>query len=111
VDAKGVPKSYPADPSRRPGVPRLFPAPIASSGTLLKNPEKRDALAKQHGVKAIEMEASGIADATWSRGEGYIAVRGIVDYADLEKGDRWHKYGAVAAAAYVRALIESMPAK
>jgi nucleoside phosphorylase len=109
LDAKGNPVRYPVDPPRRVGLPRVFFAPIASSGTLLKHEEKRDQLAQEHNVKAVEMEGSGIADATWTRGEGYIVVRGVVDYCDLNKGDRWHKYAAVAAAAYTRALIESIP--
>jgi nucleoside phosphorylase len=81
----------------------------AQSNTLLKNEDKRDLLGEQHNVKAVEMEGSGIADATWTMGEGYTVVRAIVDYCDLKKGDCWHKYAALAAAAYTRALIESIP--
>lgn len=109
-NAKGEDVSYPEDPDRRAGFPRVFLAPIASSNILLKNKSERDALAKLFGVKGVEMEGSGIADAAWNRGEGYLVVRGVVDYCDKGKGDHWHRYAAVAAAAYVRALIESMPA-
>ena len=53
------------------------------------------------------MEASGIADGTWTAGLGYIIVRGISDYCDQHKNDAWQAYAAVAAAGYARALIES----
>ena len=99
---------YPPDSARRERLPRVFLGPIASSNTLLKNEGKRDMLAEQHGVRAVEMEGSGVADATWTQESGYLVVRGIVDYCDSNKGDHWHKYSAVAAAAYVRAVIESL---
>ena len=100
---------HPADPNRRAGLPRVFLGPIASADTLLKDPAKRDALRDQFGAKAVEMEGSGIADATWTHGIGYLVVRGICDYCDRTKNDTWQKYAAMAAAAYVRALLESMP--
>jgi nucleoside phosphorylase len=42
----------------------------------LKNPTKRDYLREKFSVKAVEMESSGIADATWSHGVGYLTVKG-----------------------------------
>ena len=64
--------------------------------------------ANQYGVKAVEMEASGIADATWVHGAGYLAVRGICDYCDRNQSDAWRMYAAVVAAAYARAVLEKM---
>jgi tetratricopeptide (TPR) repeat protein len=55
------------------------------------------------------MESSGIADATWNHEVGYLVVRGICDYCDSNKGDEWQEYAALVAAAYMRALLESMP--
>lgn len=100
---------HPEDAERRQGQPRVFLGPIGSANTLLKDPAKRDALRDQFGVKAVEMEGSGIQDATWIHGVGYLVVRGICDYCDANKNDLWQKYAAVAAAAYVRVLLESMP--
>ena len=88
----------------------MFIAPIASANKLLKNPIKRDQLRVKFRVKAVEMEGSGIADATWSHEIGYLVVRGICDYCDSKKGDNWQAYAAAVAAAYTRALLESMPA-
>jgi len=102
--------SHPADLMRTLGQPRVFLGPIASANKLLKNPKLRDALRNSYHVKAVEMEASGIADATWTAGIGYLVVRGICDYCDMSKGEAWQYYAAVVAAAYMRALLESMSA-
>jgi|GEM_PF-4823604 len=101
--------THPLDSQRRLGQPRVFSAPIASANTLLKDPLQRDALRKQFGVKAVEMEGSGIQDATWSHEVGYLVVRGICDYCDSNKNDVWQPYAAIVAAAYVRAILEAMP--
>jgi len=103
--------THPSDPDRRKGKPRIFTGPIASANKLLKNPVKRDVLRDHFGVKAVEMEVSGIADASWEVNAGYLVVRGICDYCDSTKGDRWQKYAAVVAAAYTRALLEALPAR
>lgn len=109
-DAKGMPLNLPSDVNRRAGWPRLFDGTIASANRVLKDPAVRDRLREQHGVKAVEMETSGIADATWTAGEGYMAIRGICDYCDPAKGDDWQVYAAIVAAAFTRAMLESMPA-
>lgn len=112
LTASGAPAqvcTHPADPDRRAGQPRVFLGPIASANTLLKDPVKRDALRDNYGAKAVEMEASGIQDATWTHGVGYLVVRGICDYCDANKNDLWQRYAAVAAAGYVRCLLEAMP--
>jgi len=99
---------HPHDQIRIDGQPRVFYGPIASANRLLKNPIKRDELREKFKIKAVEMESSGIADATWNREIGYLAIRGICDYCDSNKGDDWQGYAAIIAAAYTRALIESI---
>ena len=101
--------SHPVDRERQEGQPKLFYGSIASANKLLKNPIKRDALRDKFGVKAVEMEGSGIADATWNSEVGYLVIRGICDYCDSHKGDAWQQYAAIVAAAYTRALLESIP--
>jgi WD40 repeat protein/nucleoside phosphorylase/energy-coupling factor transporter ATP-binding protein EcfA2 len=101
--------AHPTQDARRSGQPLVFRGPIASANTLLKDPARRDGLREKFGVKAVEMEGSGIADATWTHGIGYLVVRGISDYCDMKKNDRWQPYAAAGAAAYVRALLEVMP--
>lgn len=102
---------HPRDIKRIKGRPRVFIGPVASANKLLKNPVKRDELRCKFGVKAVEMEGSGIADATWNHEVGYLVVRGICDYCDSNKGDDWQDYAAVVAAAYTRALLESIPSQ
>ena len=101
---------HPKDQARREGEPRVFLGLIASSNTLLKDPAKRDELRKQFGAKAVEMETAGLADAAYLKEIGYLGIRGICDYCDANKNDAWHKYAAMAAAGYVRAFLESIPA-
>jgi nucleoside phosphorylase len=100
---------HPIDLKRIDGRPKVFVGPVASANVLQKNPKARDELSKKFKVKAIEMEASGIADTTWIHEVGYLIVRGICDYCDSYKNDDWQQYAAVVAASYTRALIESMP--
>lgn len=95
---------------RRKGHPRIFHAPIASANVLLKDPKLRDQLRDQYGVGAVEMEASGIADASWvSEAAGYLIIRGTCDYCDADKNDDWQKYAALIAAAYARSVVEQLP--
>ncbi|MBI4630148.1 MAG: hypothetical protein HY740_00220, partial [Chloroflexi bacterium] len=76
---------HPADLLREKDKPRVFHGPIASANRLLRNPIKRDVLRETFGVKAVEMEGSGIADATWNHEIGYMVVRGICDYQYITK--------------------------
>src|SRR5262249_4732570 len=100
---------HPEDPERFEGQPRVFLGLIASSNAVLKDPVKRDKLRDQFSARAIEMETAGLADAAWVLDIGYLGVRGICDYCDPNKNDDWQPYAALAAAAYVRALLESIP--
>jgi nucleoside phosphorylase len=100
---------HPQDPQRTLGTPRVFVGPVASSNTLLKNAERRDLLRETFGALAVEMEASGIADAAWQHGSGYLIVRGISDYGDMAKNDEWHRYAAAGAALYLYQLLAATP--
>ncbi|AUX29085.1 MULTISPECIES: pentapeptide repeat-containing protein [Sorangium] len=103
-------RPHPADPQRKKGQPRVFQGPIGSGNTLLKDARRRDQLRDELGIKAVEMEGSGLADAAWQHDVGYLVVRGICDYCDEQKGDAWQMYAAIVAAAYARAVLERMRA-
>ncbi|MBS1622913.1 MAG: hypothetical protein JST83_02765 [Bacteroidetes bacterium] len=105
---KGVKTEHPVDPNRIAGEPKIFHGPIGSSNNLLKNEIKRDYLRDKYGVKAIEMEGSGIADGAWNLSKEYLVVRGIVDYCNTDKNDDWHNYAAICAACYTKTIIEKM---
>jgi nucleoside phosphorylase len=46
-------------------------------------------LRNRFGVKAVEMEAASVADAAWEPQVGYLVIRGVSDYCDPGKNDRW----------------------
>ncbi|MFF4435312.1 5'-methylthioadenosine/S-adenosylhomocysteine nucleosidase [Streptomyces sp. NPDC001621] len=98
---------HPTDVDRKTGHARIHYGRIGSANTLLKDPLVRDSLRDTLGIRAVEMEGSGIADATWMSSVGYMAIRGICDYCDSHKGQAWQVYAATEAAAYARALIEA----
>lgn len=107
-DGKAVLTNHPVDPTRQTDRPRVHYGPIGASNLLLKHAPLRDQLRRDCDVIAIEMEASGIADATWTAGQGYLIIRGICDYCDDSKNDLWQGHAALVAAAYARALISSI---
>jgi len=101
---------HPKDGQRKKGKPRVFVGVIGSANKLLKNSTKRDTLRERFRVRAIEMEASGVAEAVWQTElPGYLIVRGTCDYCDARKNDIWQRYAAVIAAAYCYELIQNLP--
>ncbi|KAL4819727.1 hypothetical protein BDW67DRAFT_181448 [Aspergillus spinulosporus] len=81
-------------------VPHVHYGPIASGNQVVKSAEKRVFLRRSYGVYCIEMEAAGVMPALPSP-----VIRGISDYAESHKNDRWQKYAALAAAAYAKELL------
>lgn len=107
-DSEGKKVAHPKD-DRRDEYPKIFYGRIASANTLLKSQEKREKLKRDMGVLAVEMEASGIADAAWEEETGYLVIRGICDYGDDFKNDDWQEYASIVAACYARDVIENLP--
>lgn len=107
-DPDQPPTPHPIDSNRIPGMPRVFSGTIAAANVLLKNPARRNDLRDRFKVKAVEMEGSGIADATWTADAGYLVIRGTCDYCNSTKNDVWQNYAALVAAAYCRRVIEEV---
>lgn len=40
-----------------------------------------------------------------------LVIRGICDYADSHKNDRWQRYAAATAAAYAKEFLSVVPAE
>lgn len=97
--------AHPIDPKRREGQPRVFLGPIGSAGIVQRNAIRRDRLRDERGIKAIEMEGAGVADAAVLTNRSFIIVRGTCDYADRGKNDDWQDYAALCAAAFSRAIV------
>lgn len=87
---------------------------IASGNSVIKDATLRDAYAQDPELEILcfEMEAAGLMNNL-----PCLVIRGICDYCDSHKNDTWHKYAALAAAAYARDYlltlrpqrIEAMP--
>jgi nucleoside phosphorylase len=103
------PVPHPAQVLRRPELPMLHMGRIGSSDTLLKDPSLRDTLRDRFNVRAIEMEGSGVENATWAADKRALIVRSACDYCDSHKNKVWQPYAAVSAAAFTRAMIETIP--
>ena len=58
-------------------------------------------------VVGFEMESFGVALAAAHHRQRprFLAIRGVSDYADPHKHDRWHAYAAASAAAFTIALL------
>jgi nucleoside phosphorylase len=59
----------------------------------------------------IKMEAFGIAIAAANSRDRprFLAIRGVCDYADPKKNDRWHTYAAESAAAFAIGFLRAGP--
>lgn len=77
---------------------------IASGELVMRNGMQRDLLAKAYKVLCFEMEAAGALNDF-----PCLVIRGISDYADSHKNDRWQGYAAAVAAAYARDLFTYLP--
>ena len=88
-----------------PSATRIFYGNIASGNSVMKNAQDRDRIAHPDDIIAYEMEAAGIMDCR------ALVIRGVCDYADSHKNDEWHRFAAVAAAAYAKTLIHAMPTR
>lgn len=86
--------------------PRIHYGVIASGNELIKSSVRRDELRSWIGEKVIcfEMEAAGLMNHF-----PCLVIRGICDYADSHKNDRWQRYAAATAAAYTKELLSAIP--
>ncbi|CAN9255245.1 unnamed protein product [Alternaria alternata] len=74
---------------------------IASGNKVIKKAKERDRISKLlGGVLCFEMEAAGLMNSM-----PCLVIRGICDYADSHKNDKWQPYAAAAAAAYAKDLL------
>lgn len=100
-----VPHPDPALSGHRPGRPKVHYGLVGSADVLMRDEERRDELARVYRIIAMEMEGAGMAVSARLRGVQWYMVRGIVDYCDTHKTDRWHAYSSMMAAAYTRSLL------
>ncbi|GFJ95087.1 VMAP-C domain-containing protein [Phytohabitans rumicis] len=87
------------------GEPKIHYGRIGCADVLQMDEKRRDDLATRHEVLAFEMESAGVAASATSRGVEWFMVRGVVDYCDRHKTDRWHPYASLTAAGFTRRLL------
>lgn len=67
----------------------------------MKDAAERDRISKElNGVLCFEMEAAGLINSF-----PCLIIRGISDYTDLYKNDKWQAHAAGTAAAYAKELL------
>ncbi|KNG86035.1 putative ankyrin repeat domain protein [Aspergillus nomiae NRRL 13137] len=86
-------------PERLDQEPCIHYGTIASGNKVIKDAKVRDLLAKN--CLCFEMEAAGLMNQF-----PCLIIRGICDYCDTHKNDRWQKYAAATAAAYAKELLQ-----
>ncbi|RSL82936.1 hypothetical protein CEP52_016837 [Fusarium oligoseptatum] len=93
--------------SRDSADPEIHYGTIASGNTLVKDAAARDRIVADVGEDCIcfEMEAAGLMNHF-----PCLVIRGICDYADSHKNDRWQRYASATAAAYAKELLAYVPA-
>jgi nucleoside phosphorylase len=86
--------------------PEIHYGIIASGNTLVKDAATRDQISADLGEDCIcvEMEAAGLINHF-----PCLVIRGICDYADSHKNDRWQRYASATAAAYTKELLAYVP--
>ncbi|BCS29352.1 uncharacterized protein APUU_70922A [Aspergillus puulaauensis] len=82
--------------------PHIFYGTIASAKTVVSNARQRDTF---KDCLCFESDA-----AEWMNAFPCLVVRGISDYCDGHKNDRWQRYAAATAAAYAKEVLGAMHA-
>ncbi|THV94494.1 purine and uridine phosphorylase [Aureobasidium pullulans] len=79
---------------------------IASGNQVIKSAQTRDNIVNALGgrILCFEMEAAGLMNTFQC-----LVIRGIGDYCDSHKHDKWQRYAAANAAAYTRELVLTIP--
>lgn len=88
--------------------PVRISGPIASSDTLIKDPERLLPLlpANRH-LYAVEMEAAGVLRALAQKHIPFLVVRGLSDVVGVKRLDAWTPYACATAASFLMALLKS----
>ena len=97
---------------RRSTNPEIHYGVIASGNTLVKTAEERNDILERlpenlrSKCLCIEMEAAGLMNTF-----PCVVIRGICDYADSHKNDKWQKYAAATAAAFAKEFLGYVDAR
>ncbi|GKZ36591.1 hypothetical protein AbraIFM66950_007744 [Aspergillus brasiliensis] len=81
---------------------RVHSGTIASGDKLIKNGQTRNDWGSTFNALCFDMESAGLS-------RGSMTIRGIDNYADSHKNDRWHGYAAMAAAVCAAEFLKMVP--
>ncbi|XP_013773679.1 uncharacterized protein LOC106458690 isoform X3 [Limulus polyphemus] len=91
---------------RQPGKSMIHFGGVASGRALMKDDAVRQEFANQRGILAFDSEFDAVVESIYgNRKDNYVFIRGISDYKDGTKNKEWQPYSALAAAAFMKALI------
>ncbi|KAH9369282.1 hypothetical protein HPB48_012358 [Haemaphysalis longicornis] len=75
-------------------------------GSVVRDDSRRHALAEEHGIRAFDTGFDTVVESIFgNRKDHYAFIRGIADYKDGSKGREWQPYAALAAAAFMKAVV------
>lgn len=86
--------------------PKIHYGTIGSGNVVVRDSATRERLKRDLNIICLEMEAAGLMDTL-----PCLVIRGICDYADSHKNERWQQYAAAVAAAYMKELLAIIPAQ
>jgi nucleoside phosphorylase len=86
-----------------PAIPDIHYGLLASGNQLMRDDALWEKYCTELGILCFEMEAAGLMDSF-----PCLVIRGISNYSDPHKNDRW-KVSAAAAAACAKDLLLTMP--
>lgn len=100
----------PDDEKLRPGAPVLRLGAIASGKPIIVEDQLRLEFAARHQCVGIDTEFDQVLESiVGNRKDCFIFIRGVADYIDGTHNPLWTPYSALAAAAYMKSVIEKIP--
>lgn len=115
VDNEMVQVEHPKPPAgydrhREDNRPRIRYGPLAGGRYIARNFKIRMDFAMRNGIKAYDTEFAPVLESIeGNRKSSFLMIRGIADYVDGQKNKDWQPYAALAAAAYMKALLVALP--
>lgn len=94
---------------RDPTKPCIHLGVIASGRCVVGDDQMRQDFASQLAVVAYDQEFDAVVESIYgNRKDQYVLIRGICDYHDGTRNKEWQPYTALAAAAFMKAIICGM---
>lgn len=92
------------------GVPSIRFGTMASGKPIVNNDQLRLEFAARHECIAIDTEFDQVLESiVGNRKESFVFIRGVADYLDGTKNAEWQPYSSLAAASFMKAVIEQLP--